>query len=214
MNDQYDLRVQQILPPADYPITLQELKDHLRITHNDEDTVLQNTIYAATDAVEQYLNRKLITQVVAAWIDSMPPVSWWSGTKQASIRIFQNTPGWLIRLPLMPTQSVDEIRVWLENDNDEVVPTTVYRVDTVDVDLAARVALRETQFWPFLLRNILSMRITYTVGYGDPEDVPPLIKQGLLMWATKMYVNRGDCEQTRFKVDAPSVLQAYRVVKA
>lgn len=46
-------------------VTLAEAKEHLRITHSDEDIVLQNYMDAADRYIENFLNRKQV-QVNAA----------------------------------------------------------------------------------------------------------------------------------------------------
>ncbi|RUM40311.1 MAG: hypothetical protein DSY80_10440, partial [Desulfocapsa sp.] len=54
-----------ITPAASEPLTLAEVKDHLRILDNDQDTLLSSLITAATsylDTRHGILGRALITQ--------------------------------------------------------------------------------------------------------------------------------------------------------
>ena len=55
-----------ITPPAIQPITLAEAKLHLRVDHNDEDTLIESLIRAATEHLDGWtgiLGRCLVEQV-------------------------------------------------------------------------------------------------------------------------------------------------------
>lgn len=52
----------RITPPAVAVLSLQEIKTHLRLDHAVEDEYLQNLIQTATEWVENYTGRALITQ--------------------------------------------------------------------------------------------------------------------------------------------------------
>ena len=50
------------------PITLQEAKDHLRISNTAEDTLITGLISAAREWAENYTNRSFIEKEVTVWI--------------------------------------------------------------------------------------------------------------------------------------------------
>jgi len=56
-------------PPAIEPVTLEELKDHLRIDSADEDAVLTGLLAAAREWCEGFQNRAYITQTLQLWLD-------------------------------------------------------------------------------------------------------------------------------------------------
>lgn len=59
--------------PAKEPITLNEVKDHLRIIHDDEDTLIETYIKAATQHAEGVLTwRSLITRTYEAKFKEFP----------------------------------------------------------------------------------------------------------------------------------------------
>jgi hypothetical protein len=60
------------IAPAKEPITLDEAKLHLRITEEDEDTLIQSLIAAARQDCEKFQNRAYITQVWELWLDAWP----------------------------------------------------------------------------------------------------------------------------------------------
>jgi len=61
-----------ITPPIYYPVTLDQVKDHLRITHSNDEPYLQALIAAATDKAEQYIRRRLITQTWKIFLNDWP----------------------------------------------------------------------------------------------------------------------------------------------
>lgn len=64
----------QIAPPSTYPVTLQELKDHLAISNNDSDNRLQGLIIAANDYCERWTNRVFSTQTWEYVLSEFPRV--------------------------------------------------------------------------------------------------------------------------------------------
>jgi len=66
------MKQQLITPPAYYPLNLEQVKDHLHIDFDDNDRHIQSLIATATNKVEQYLHRRLITQTWKIWLDEWP----------------------------------------------------------------------------------------------------------------------------------------------
>ncbi|PRX17224.1 putative phage protein (predicted DNA packaging)/uncharacterized phiE125 gp8 family phage protein, partial [Orenia metallireducens] len=56
------MSLELLAEPAVTPITVAEVKEHLQIDNNDEDSLLDSYIKAATKAVENITGRSLITQ--------------------------------------------------------------------------------------------------------------------------------------------------------
>ena len=64
-----------ITAPTVSPISLQQAKDHLRISHSDDDDKVQLCIDAATsfvDGEDGFLGRCLVTQTWELTIDTFP----------------------------------------------------------------------------------------------------------------------------------------------
>ncbi|HOW32781.1 MAG TPA: head-tail connector protein, partial [Bacteroidales bacterium] len=57
---------------ASEPVTTEELKAQLRITHSSQDTMLASLIKAARQRAEFYTRRALITSVWDLFLDSFP----------------------------------------------------------------------------------------------------------------------------------------------
>jgi len=89
------------IPPASEPVTLQEAKDHLRVTGSDEDTLISALISAARVKAEEECGYAIVTQTLSAWWDEWPT---------------SNT----LCLPIYPAAAVSDIRY---TDEDGVVQT-------------------------------------------------------------------------------------------
>ena len=67
------MRIQTLITaPTGKPVSILEAKDQLIVTFNDDDFIIERYINAATAWVEQYLQRKLITQTWNMFLDSWP----------------------------------------------------------------------------------------------------------------------------------------------
>jgi uncharacterized phiE125 gp8 family phage protein len=166
------MRLTLITPPAVEPVTLEEMKDHLRVDHDDEDVVIQNYITAARQKLEGrngLLGRCLISQKWRMTFDRF--------TRE-------------IELPFPPVQSVDRIS-YLGLSGDEVVMNPVdYRLSGLgDID-GTKIRYRHAYGWPETYEGD-SAFIEFTAGYGDgPADVPEPIRQAIKVYAAHLYENR------------------------
>lgn len=158
-----DWRLKRITAPAAV-VTLAEVKDHLRIDGTAEDTLLQRYIDAATDAIEgpYGIGVLLGSQVWESYHDC-----------------FSN----VIRVPLFPVISVDEIRYLDDAGDEQTLSTTVYQVDTVSNPV--RIALKPNQSWPTIsTRSLNPVIVKFTGGYATP---PEALRAAVILWVTHMY---------------------------
>ena len=176
-------RARVSVPPGEEPITVDEVKAHLRILNTDEDALLLQYIKAAPLAFEKCTNRKLITQTLEAFLDEFPDTGsgrWWSGVEQGTPQSSGITSESSIFIDLLPVQSVTQLSTFDDADNETVFADTEYRVDVTDLDLWARISLREGSVWPSELRPTSGIKVVYVAGYGDMADVPADIQLGLM----------------------------------
>ncbi len=155
------------VPPEAEPITLEEAKLHCKVEVDDDDDLIEALITAAREYCEGFQRRAYITQTWELWLDSFP-----------------STP---LTLPLPPLQSVDSIKYY-DTDNIET-EFEEYYVDTNSEP--GRLELNYGESWPtVILRDINSVCITFTAGYGGAEDVPQKVKQAILLIVSAWYENR------------------------
>ena len=103
----------RITAPSVTPLTLAEVKKHLRVVDDDEDEVIQIYLRAATDYIDGewgFLGRAIVTQTWMLTIDEFPTAE--------------------IKIPLPPLQSVTSVEYDDTAGLIQVVPSTDYYVDT------------------------------------------------------------------------------------
>lgn len=182
-----------VTPPAAEPLTLDEVKAHLRVDGTAEDGLISGLITAAREHVEQHTWRALVTQT-------------WKGMRRG----FRPE----IRLAKGRLQSVDAVAYIDASGAEQTLPAATYTVDTAREP--GRIVLAHNQSWPSVRDQINNVTITFTVGYGAAADVPQAIKQAMLLIIGHWYANReavlvGDsAESLPLAVDA--LLAPYRLV--
>jgi uncharacterized phiE125 gp8 family phage protein len=184
-------------PSTVLTLTLEEVKDHLRVDCDDEDALLSGYIRAETDSVEQVLNRALVTQTVDLYLDAFPA----DGT---------------IDLPRSPVQSVTGVNYTTQGSTGVYGSTVGAAQYTADIfSTPARVVLKSSGTWPDAdLETDNPIRVRYTAGYGDMgSDVPEPIRTALLLRIGDRYWQREALSgMTRYPLRADDRLLApYKV---
>jgi hypothetical protein len=188
------LNVVVTVPPAVEPLSLPEIREHLRLSWTDEDNWLQNALVTARQWLEGKTGRALITQTIRATFD-MPtrgaahgPISGYVGGLPAlAFKLPYAAP--LGAVSLAETES--DVTTW-----QPLTLTTHYVVDTDATP--AKLWLRYSALSKWFPSYDLSattprIRVTYTAGYGtQPQNVPYEARQALLNAIGYLYANR-DC---------------------
>ncbi len=194
-----------ITAPTVSPITLQQAKDHLRISHSDDDAKVQLCIDAATayvDGEDGFLGRCLVTQTWELTIDEFPEAE--------------------IKIPLPPLQQIVSVNYDDPDGNGQTVGTADYYVDVASEAAWITPVLGFT--WPTTLEAINAVRVQFIAGYPATTDSPPdlagnvpaSIKQGLLLMIGSMFESRedsflSDMEKFPFPFASHSLLRPYRI---
>lgn len=157
----------QTTPPTAEPLSLTEAKEHLRVSHDDEDGYINGLIRVAREMVEQHTGRKLITQT-------------WKLVRD----------DFCGRIDLLPgTQAITGVQYQDTDNAQQTLAPSVYELRSVG--LVESLGLKYAQSWPSVLCHPGSVVITFTVGYGaSGDDVPTPIKQAMLMLLAQLYENR------------------------
>lgn len=153
--------------PAVEPVSLAELKQHLRITGDDNDSML--TIYgkAARIAAERHQNRQLITATLKYTLESFP----WGE----------------FVLPRPPLIAITSIQYVDTAGDTQTWASSKYQVDTNT--LLGRVKPVSTESYPSIQGGTYNaVTVTYTAGYGAAgSDVPDITRNGILLFAAQLY---------------------------
>jgi len=216
-------RLKETSAPAVLPVTLDELKAHLRVTNSDEDAYLTTILGAAVTMAENYLSRGLINRNVRMYMDYLPGFgrdfwAWGSGAMQLPVAYATESVFRMFDLMRVPVAAVSQVVFVAEDDSEEVFAPTSYIADVDDPDQPARIILRRGAVWPVNIRVAKSIYCDYTVGYGTTAASVPLpLRQGVLLIAAALWSNRGDNSDPQPDIlQLPAVkatLEPYRVMR-
>lgn len=168
------MRVSLVTEPAEEPLTLDEVRTHLRLDDHTDDAYALALAAAVREAFESETGRQLVTATWRATLDCFP----------AS----RHEP---IRLPKPPLASVTSIQYVDEAGDTQTWSSDEYTVETFAGPLARRGMVYPAVDcdWPVALAVPGAVTITFVAGV-----VPSLIPEGhravLLMWLADLYENR------------------------
>ena len=156
--------------PEDEPLTLEEVKEYLRVDTDSEDDLITSFIIAARRQVEARTYRPLITQ---SWLLSLD---------------FSEISD-IVEINKFPLQTVDSIKYFDIDGNIQTIDSSKYIVDKNSNP--CRVQFTDL---PSTIKNqINAMQIKFTCGDGDlASDVPDDIKLAMKFIIGHYYENRQD----------------------
>lgn len=181
----------QISAPAEEPVPLAEMKEHLRITGSAEDSALAAYAGAARRAVEARGGLSLVAQGWRLTLDRPPQV--------------------VLTLPRAPVFSIDAVAVIDRSGGIEGVDQDLYDVETGGVG-----RIRARSIWPYPRKLLGGVRIDFTAGWADGASVPEELRLAVKMLAAHFFENRGEAIPERLfavphAVDA--LIAPYRQVR-
>jgi uncharacterized phiE125 gp8 family phage protein len=150
-----------ITAPAIEPLDIEEVKNFLKITDDEDDFLLASLISAARLQAEKITGRQLITASWELYLD--------------------NFPAEIIKIPRPPLQSIPYEApaeggiLYLDSAGDQqTLSATLYRVDAISEP--GRVTPAYGYTWPTTYPVINAVTIPFIAGYGDnggsiPEDI-------------------------------------------
>lgn len=165
------MRLKLVTPPAVEPVSLDELKSHLRVDIADDDDYIGGLIMAAREYIEETTRRSLTTQTWRLSLDDWPDDD-------------------EIELPRPPLQSIISFQY---TDSDGIttdVDAGSYEIDTDSEP--GQIVLANNQSWPdVILKAANPVQVTYVAGYGDAgSDVPGRLRHAIKLLAAHWYENR------------------------
>lgn len=159
--------------PTIEPITLEELKDRVRVTGCDDDAQLTQILKASRQQVEADTYRRLITQTVVGYMDAFR---------------------WVreIELRIAPISSITSITYTDQNSASQTFSSGSYSTDIISTP--PRIVLKTNQtLWDYTEENTPnSVAVTMVAGYGSTAaSVPVQAKLAIVEYARLLY---GGCE--------------------
>jgi uncharacterized phiE125 gp8 family phage protein len=183
-----------ITPPVAEPLTLAEVKSHLRLDGTVEDTLLTGLIAAARQYLEATAGLAIITQTLRFYLDDWPRDG-------------------LIQLPIAPLQSLESVTVYDAAGNPLAVPLSGHVLDA-----AASPARLFLPTQPLSSRALNGIEIDVVAGFGNTgADVPDTLKRAMLMHVALMYELRGavspDMQPAAVPTGYDRLVAPYRAVR-
>lgn len=177
-------------------VSVAELRDFARLDTVDttEDLFLAELIAAATDDLERYTNR---------WFVERTAIGYYSGLELSQYETYPFT-----EIQHSPLLDVSEVATWTNGAYAAITDYTLKQRDGY-----ARVLFPNA----YNFDNIdtpYPYRITFIAGYGAVADVPSSIKIAIMMYASYLYENRGDCDcgaDARQSSGAKMLMARYRI---
>lgn len=152
-----------VIQPPEPLVSLDDAKDHLRVTENDEDGLIEGYIAAAS-----------------AWIDG--PAGWLGRSiGEQTLELRTNVFSSCDRLPYGPVIAVTEARYVDAVGVDRLLDPAAYEV------INRGLVLRQGYGWPSLRGDAEGVRILYQAG---ETAVPPQVRQAVLLLVGQWFRNR------------------------
>lgn len=157
-----------VTAPTQEPVTIEEVKQHLRVDITDDDWYIESLIKGARQYCESFMKRAILTQTWDYQFDAWPA----------------NT----IYLPWTPyLQSVTSVTYVDEDGNSATVSSSNYIVDLMN----GRIVLTSTGEWPSVtLRAVAGVTVRYVAGWSDNDVVPQPIKHAMMLLIGDWYEQR------------------------
>ena len=107
-----NMPLELITPPAVEPVSLDEVKAHLKVDGTDDDALIGALITAARAQAEWHTHRAFVTQDWIYWRDELPDHG-------------------VVKIPLAPLQSLSSITLYPRDGTTHVLDAAAYQVDAV-----------------------------------------------------------------------------------
>lgn len=160
------------VPPAETPVSLDEVKERLRMEGNDEDVTIQAQIQAATAYCQEYTWSQFVSATFVERFDCGFPC----------VIVPQKAP--LISATSLAYVDSAGVTQTLTQDTDYIVDAYTK---------PGRIYPAYNKSWPSTRGFQQDVTLTYVAGYGTPADVPDEIREAIMM---KVEALASDCDGT------------------
>lgn len=205
------MRIETINESSDAPILLEEVKEHLRIDGEQQDSNISSLIAASVKSMESFTDLVLMERQVNLFYDDGSPAAnengWWNGVADGIVPTSTGT--FSVPISIRPVRSIETVAVQSSGGTEEVLAASEY---------VFKPGFRPSLSIKRSIPTVGSVRIAATVGFGASwNDVPADIRQALLLLVTAFYTERGDKGQNTMSMikrcGAEALLLPYRRVR-
>lgn len=161
-----------ITEAVEEPVSVSELKAHLRVTTSEQDTYLGNLIKSARLWAEDFLRYQIVSATWDKFYDSFP------------------ASGLNIWIQKSPVTSITYIK-YFDSNGDETTWSSDYW--TADFNsMPCRIYPKYGYIYPTPQAIANSVWVRFVAGYASASVVPEIVKQAILMKAGTLYENPTD----------------------
>lgn len=167
-----------ITAPAVLPVSVEEVKDHLRISNSDLNfnQQIKGLITSAVERVESDTGRALISQTWDLVFDSWPDLIW------------QDIHAKIKRvMPLGVCQSVVSITYLDENEDSQTVSSDQYEISGLGTDACRIVFHSDGDFEYPDLYEVDPVTVRILCGYGSAGSVPEMIRTAIKIIVSDLF---------------------------
>jgi len=152
-----------ITPVNPEPVTLEEVKQSLRVTHDIDDDMLEAHIAAAREFIERRIQAKIGIQTWDFVIDAFPQYE--------------------IKLPFGHVESVTHIKYDDPEGFEQTVNPTTYQLDNT----SWRPWVFTNVGWPTAMDTFNAVRVRFVAGYADMAFAPSSLRAAIILKVKELY---------------------------
>lgn len=182
--------------PTTEPMTVAELKTHLRIDHTNDDVYLAVVLKSATQYYEKHTNRTLVSTTWDLWMDGFDDP-------------FYARNG-VISLPRPPLSSVTYVKYYDASNVLQTWGTAEYSVDTFSEP--GRVCTAFGYTYPQTYDRTGSVNIRFIAGEGAYTAVQENHKQAVRFLSGHLYENRESSGSGTEVKNVPMAYDAFSIL--
>jgi uncharacterized phiE125 gp8 family phage protein len=177
--------------PVTLPVTVAEAKAQCRVDISDDDTLIEAMIKAASDRCEQYTGRVVMHQHWELALDEFPDA---------------------IELTRPPVTAVSFVKYIDSAGIEQTMSSGDYYLDKASDFGSAYIVPAYGGSWPTPRTQANAVTVRFTCGHSSASDVPPAIKQWILLMVAAMYEYREAYTEKELKLGfADTLLDRYKV---
>jgi len=177
----------QTVAPTNRPVSVQEVKNYLRIDASEDDTHVELLIDQAAEHVTRCTGLALTTATYratyATWPQSPKSRCDWSGERERINCGLSRT----LELPIAPVVAVSSVQYYADDAEARSTLDSARYVVCTD-NQPGIIYLKDAYDWPDLEQRPDAVSVTFTAGFGtDPASMPPRLKMAVLLLCRYYY---------------------------
>ena len=170
--------------PTQEPVTLQEVKEYLRVDDSTDERIIRPFIETARRFCEEHTGRALMTQTLILYLDAFQDIDdpLWEGMRTGPyLNYYKN----YVVLPRSPVASVSHVKTYDDADTATTMAASEYYVDNAREP--SRIVLRTGTTFPTALSVATAIEVKYIAGYTSQYSIPEPLRLGLLQHIAFLY---------------------------